>query len=129
MDTNNLCGIGDCCRYRALAVFCTGTLRRKTYLRYQKTLGIQPSEIEHQRNGSLPQWYADEFGWPEMVEKVARVYNSLSPEEQMHTAIFSNGWGEQQLWTFTARDLACPWLSANTTVTGSGVRVIMTEAR
>jgi hypothetical protein len=29
-----------------------------------------------------------------MVEKVARVYNSLPPEERARTAIFSNGWGE-----------------------------------
>jgi hypothetical protein len=64
------------------------------YIRYQKALGLQPPEIEHQQNGPLPQWYADEFGWQEMVEKVARVYNSLSPEERARTAIFSNGWGE-----------------------------------
>jgi hypothetical protein len=64
------------------------------YLRYQKTLGFQPSEFEHQQNGPLPQWFADEFGWQEMVEKVAKVYNSLPPEERARTAIFSNGWGD-----------------------------------
>ena len=64
------------------------------FLRYQKAMGFQPPEIEHQQNGPLPQWYADEFGWQEMVEKVARVYNSLTPEERARTAIFSNGWGE-----------------------------------
>jgi hypothetical protein len=64
------------------------------YLRYQKKLGFQPSEIEHQQNGPLPQWFADEFGWQDMVEKVARVYNSLPPEERARTAIFSNGWGD-----------------------------------
>jgi hypothetical protein len=42
----------------------------------------------------LPQYFADEFGWKEMVEQVARVYNSLPPEERARTAIFSNGWGE-----------------------------------
>ena len=34
------------------------------------------------------------FGWQEMVEKVAKVYNSLPSEERARTAIFSNGWGE-----------------------------------
>jgi len=77
-----------------LLPFSVPLLSPENYLRYQKALNIQPSEIEHQRNGSLPQWYADEFGWPEMVEKIARVYNSLPPEERMRTAIFSNGWGE-----------------------------------
>jgi hypothetical protein len=69
-------------------------LSPETFLRYQKALGLQPPEFEHQQNGPLPQWYADEFGWQEMVEKVAQVYNSLPPEERARTAIFSNGWGE-----------------------------------
>ena len=69
-------------------------LSPENYLRYQKALGLAPPEIEHQQNGPLPQWFADQFGWQEMVEKVARVYNSLPPEERARTAIFSNGWGE-----------------------------------
>lgn len=77
-----------------LMPFSVPVLSPEGYLRYQKTLGFQPSEFEHQQNGPLPQWFADEFGWQEMVEKVARVYNSLPPEERARTAIFSNGWGE-----------------------------------
>jgi hypothetical protein len=77
-----------------LMPFSVPLLSPEGYLRYQKTLGFQPSEFEHQQNGPLPQWFADEFGWQEMVEKVARVYNSLSPEERARTAIFSNGWGD-----------------------------------
>jgi len=77
-----------------LLPFSVPVLSPESYLRYQEALGIHPPKIERQRNGSLPQWYADEFGWPEMVEKVARVYNSLPPEERARTAIFSNGWGE-----------------------------------
>jgi hypothetical protein len=77
-----------------LLPFSVPVLSPEGYLRYQKALGLQLPEIEHQQNGPLPQWYADEFGWPEMVEKVARVYNSLPPEERARTAIFSNGWGE-----------------------------------
>src|SRR5579884_327210 len=69
-------------------------LSPENYIHYQKALGMAPPEIEHEPNGLLPQWYADEFGWPEMVEKVAQVYNSLPPEERARTAIFSNGWGE-----------------------------------
>ena len=77
-----------------LLPFSMPVLSPENYLRYQKALRLQPPEIEHQQTGPLPQWYADEFGWPEMVEKVARVYNSLSPEERARTAIFSNNWGE-----------------------------------
>jgi hypothetical protein len=78
----------------ALAPFAVPLLSPENFLRYQKAIGFQPPEFEHQRNGPLPQWFADEFGWQEMVEKVARVYNSLPAEERAGTAIFSNGWGE-----------------------------------
>lgn len=77
-----------------LMPFSVPLLSPENFLRYQKAMGFQPPEIEHQQNGPLPQWFADEFGWQEMVEKVAKVYNSLPPEERARTAIFSNGWGE-----------------------------------
>ncbi len=41
----------------------------------------------------LPQYFADEFGWPEMVETVASVYNSLPPEERARTAILAGDYG------------------------------------
>ncbi len=77
-----------------LMPFSVPVLSPENFVRYEKALGLQPPEFEHQSNGPLPQWFADEFGWPEMVEKVARVYNSLPPEERARAAIFSNGWGE-----------------------------------
>ena len=77
-----------------LMPFSVPILSPESFLRYQKALGFQLSEIEHQQNGPLPQWYADEFGWQEMVEKVAQVYHSLPPAERARTAIFSNSWGE-----------------------------------
>jgi hypothetical protein len=63
------------------------------FLRYQKTLGIEPPKAENQNNGPLPQYFADEFGWEEMVREVARIYHSLPADEQARTAIFSNSWG------------------------------------
>jgi hypothetical protein len=77
-----------------LMPFSVPLLSPENFLRYQNALGFKPPEIEHQQNGPLPQWFADEFGWQEMVEKVAKVYNSLPPEERARTAIFSNSWGE-----------------------------------
>ena len=69
-------------------------LSPETLVRYVKRLGIEPSAAEHQDNGPLPQYFADEFGWEDMVREVARVYHTLSPADQKRTAIFSNGWGE-----------------------------------
>ncbi|MBZ5527861.1 MAG: glycosyltransferase family 39 protein [Acidobacteriia bacterium] len=69
-------------------------LSPENYIRYQRALHIEPPVAERQNNGPLPQYFADEFGWEEMVQQVARVYNSLSPEERPRTAIFCNGWGQ-----------------------------------
>ena len=65
------------------------------YLRYQAHLPFVVPKSEHNQDTAiLPQHYADEFGWEEMVSRVAEVYHSLSPEEQSRTAIFANNYGE-----------------------------------
>jgi dolichyl-phosphate-mannose-protein mannosyltransferase len=61
---------------------------------YQTKLGFEPPKAENQRTGPLPQYFADEFGWREMAEQTARVYKSLSPEEQARTAVFANSYGQ-----------------------------------
>jgi hypothetical protein len=78
----------------ALAPLSAPILLPEDYVRYQQALHLEPPKAENQDNGPLPQYFADEFGWQEMVEKVAQVYNRLPPEERARTAIFSNGWGE-----------------------------------
>ncbi len=66
-----------------------------TYLRYQAHLPFEVPRSEHKHMGAaLPQHYADEFGWPEMVAEVARVYKSLPEAERANTAIYANNYGE-----------------------------------
>jgi hypothetical protein len=65
------------------------------YLRYQAHLPFVVPKSEHNQDTAiLPQHYADEFGWEDMVSRVAEVYHSLSPEEQSRTAIFASNYGE-----------------------------------
>jgi hypothetical protein len=67
----------------------------ETFLRYQAHLPFEVPKTETSFVGeSLPQYYADELPWPGMVETVARVYHSLTPEEQKRTAIFGNNYGQ-----------------------------------
>jgi hypothetical protein len=67
----------------------------ESFLRFQAHLPIQSSRTERSQIGaSLPQYYADEFNWVEMVHAVARVYLTLTPEEQTKTAIFADNYGE-----------------------------------
>ena len=65
------------------------------FVRYQARIGIHSTKTEKSFEGAvLPQYYADELPWPEMVAAVARVYHSLTPEEQAKTAIFGDNYGE-----------------------------------
>ncbi|HZI88503.1 MAG TPA: hypothetical protein VFD48_16845, partial [Pyrinomonadaceae bacterium] len=78
----------------ALAPLSVPILSPENYIRYQKTLGIEPSKTENQETGPLPQYFADEFGWEEMTRTVAEIYNSLPPEQREQTAIFANSYGQ-----------------------------------
>ncbi|MCU1283682.1 MAG: glycosyl transferase, family 39 [Acidobacteriales bacterium] len=66
----------------------------ESFLRYQSKLGISTPKTEVAHRGLLPQHFGDRFGWPEMVEQVAKIYNSLPPDERAKTAIFANNYGE-----------------------------------
>ncbi len=65
------------------------------YQRYQAHLPFVVPKSEHnQDTATLPQHYSDEFGWEDMVARVATVYHSLPPEEKSRTAIFASNYGE-----------------------------------
>jgi hypothetical protein len=65
-----------------------------TYVRYAAFLGVQPSSGERHETGRLPQMFADEFGWHELAETVARVYRSLPPADQARACILAQNYGE-----------------------------------
>ncbi|HUM06254.1 MAG TPA: glycosyltransferase family 39 protein [Terriglobales bacterium] len=60
---------------------------------YMAALGINLPRTETGMKSVLPQYFADEFGWEEMVAQVAQVYNSMSPEERAKTAILGGNYG------------------------------------
>jgi hypothetical protein len=61
---------------------------------YMEALGIKTSHTESHDTEALPQHFADEFGWPEMVASVADVYNAMPPEERAKTGILAGNYGE-----------------------------------
>lgn len=66
----------------------------ETLLRYTEMIGVSQPRIEHRQSSALPQFFADRFGWPEMVAQVAQVYDALPAAERSNTAIFANDYGE-----------------------------------
>ncbi len=63
------------------------------YIKYQQTFG-EPPKTEVGHISPLPQLYSDMFGWPEMVETVAKVYNNLPPKDRAKAAIVAENYGE-----------------------------------
>jgi hypothetical protein len=78
----------------ALAPLAVPVLSPEAYIRYTETTHLQQPRIENHRLGPLPQIFADQFGWEEMTQVVARAYNALAPDTRAKTAIFGQGYGQ-----------------------------------
>jgi hypothetical protein len=122
----------------ALAPLAVPVLSAENYIRYQKTLGIEPPKAENQPTGPLPQHFADEFGWEEMARKVGDVYNALPPEERARTAIFANGYGQAGAIDFFGKKYGLPkaisnhqnyWLWGPRDYTGESVIVLGSDGK
>lgn len=64
------------------------------YLKLMHGVGITPPRTEVSHTSEMPQHLADQFGWEEMVEKVAGVYASLPAEERAKACIFAGNYGQ-----------------------------------
>ncbi len=80
----------------------------ENFIKYSKTLGLQPSTAEAQHLENLPQFYADMFGWENMASTVSKVYSSLSPEEQKRTVVYAQNYGEAGAIDFYQKDFSLP---------------------
>ncbi len=61
---------------------------------WMKTMHFVPKDSETHDPTILPQFYADRFGWHEMVEKTAQIYNALPADQRAVTGIFTDNYGE-----------------------------------
>ena len=76
-----------------LAPLAIPILPVESYIRYADALGVRPSTPEGKKLSDLPQFYADMFGWEDKAAAVAKVFHSLSPEDQAKCAIFGDNYG------------------------------------
>ena len=61
---------------------------------FQAALGLAPPKTEVAHVGPLPQYFGDQFGWPELVQQVADIYWLLPAEQRERTGIFASNYGE-----------------------------------
>jgi len=88
----------------------------ESLLAYGRAIGVVPPRTEVGHEGPLPQVWGDQFGWPELVAEVARVWNGLTPEERARAGIFANNYGEAgAINLFGPRHGLPPALSAHQT--------------
>jgi len=65
------------------------------FIAYMKYLPMKLPVMEHSHaRAVLPQWYADQFGWEEIVDETAKAYNKLSPAERPVCGIFAQDYGQ-----------------------------------
>jgi len=92
----------------AILPFALPVLPVGSFVAYEKLTGLTPRAEERSAVAELPQYYADQFGWREMVDSVARVYRSLSPEERSRCFIYVRNYGEAAAIDFFGKPLGLP---------------------
>jgi hypothetical protein len=75
---------------------------------YMRAIRFQLPRTETSHTAALPQLFADQFGWEEMVGSVAHVYHHLRPEDEKRAAIFCQNYGEAGAIDFFGTKLGLP---------------------
>jgi hypothetical protein len=75
-------------------------LKPATWLRYTAFMHFRPKDTERDKSGELPQFYADRFGWDEIVGKFDAAYKSLSPEDRARACLVTENYGEASALNF-----------------------------
>ncbi len=79
------------------------------FITYMKGLPFKLPVMEYQHERAvLPQWYADQFGWNEIVAETAQAWNQLAPEERSDCAIFAQDYGQAGAIDFFGRRYGLP---------------------
>lgn len=81
--------------------------------RMMDRMAFRPPPIERACIGApIMCQLADEFGWPDLAQRVERVYDALPPDERAKAAILTSNYGEAAAIDVFGRDLP-PALSGN----------------
>jgi len=84
-------------------------LSPNAFLSYTKSLPFKLPVMEHSHaRAVLPQWYADQFGWQEIVDETAVAWNRLAPAERKDCGIFAQDYGQAGAIDFLGRRQGLP---------------------
>ncbi|MGE5412072.1 MAG: glycosyltransferase family 39 protein [Clostridiales bacterium] len=88
--------------------FTMPVLPIEQFIKYQSLVGTAPRADERSGVAELPQYFADQFGWKELVSKVAGAYRKLSKEEQAQCLIYMRNYGQAGAIEFFGKDYGLP---------------------
>jgi hypothetical protein len=75
---------------------------------YMRAIHMELPRTETSQTQALPQIFADQFGWEQMVGSVADAYHHLRPEDEKRAAIFCQNYGEAGAIDFFGPKLGLP---------------------
>jgi hypothetical protein len=79
------------------------------FIAYMKLLPFKLPVMEYAHaRAVLPQWYADQFGWNEIVAETALAYDRLDPAERSDCGIFAQDYGQAGAIDFLGRGYGLP---------------------
>jgi hypothetical protein len=92
----------------AFLPFSIPVLAPQQWLAYATKIHFKPKDSETHDATPLPQFYADRFGWHELVDQVTQIYNALPPQERAVTGIFATNYGEASAINILGRSSGLP---------------------
>jgi hypothetical protein len=69
-------------------------LEPERFLAYSAALGVREPQMERDARARMPDNFGFMFGWRELAEEVARVHQSLSPEDRARAEVFGRNYSE-----------------------------------
>jgi hypothetical protein len=79
------------------------------FIAYTKTLPMKLPVMEHSHaRAALPQWYADQFGWEEIVAEAAQAWNDIPTGDRQDCGIFAQDYGQAGAIDFLGRRYGLP---------------------
>ena len=86
-------------------------IRPLTWLAYTERMHLRTigTHTENYATSAFPQFYADRFGWQEMVDQIAHAYTALSPADRARAGILCSNYGEASAVNFLGAGRGLPF--------------------
>jgi uncharacterized membrane protein len=92
-----------------LAPIVVPALSPDAFIAYTKTLPFKLPVMEHSHaRASLPQWYADQFGWKEIADETAVAWQRILAEQRADCGVFAQDYGQAGAIDFFGRSAGLP---------------------